>query len=170
MNGQLKTILLTVLTLSVFAIAIVELSGVSTTALYNKYGIGKNKAHTDPGINPSEAEIRMRDASEMKQTQITFEETKFSFGEISEGDVVRHAYKFKNTGTEPLLISNAQTSCGCTVPSFPKKPIPPGGEGEITVEFNSNGRPGHQQKNVIVYSNAQQDKVSIGFDADVREK
>lgn len=169
MNGQLKTVLLTVLTLSVFALAVVELSGVSKTALFNKYGIGKGPG-SDPGIAPSEAEIRMRDASEMKKTEITFYETKFSFGEITEGDVVQHAFRFKNTGKEPLLISNAEASCGCTVPSFPKKPIPPGGEGEIVVQFNSNNRPGHQQKNVIVYSNAQMEKISIGFDAEVREK
>lgn len=169
MNGQLKTILLTILTLSVFAIAVVELSGVSSTALYNKYGIGKgHKEH--PGLNPNEAEARMRDAADMSKTEITFVETKHSFGEITEGEVVQHAFKFKNTGTQPLLISNAQASCGCTVPSFPKKPIPPGGEGEILVQFNSANRPGHQQKNVVVYSNAREDRVSIGFDADVREK
>lgn len=169
MNGQLKTILLTILTLSAFAIAVVELSGVSKTALYNKYGIGKD-GKDKAGLSPNEAEARARDAADMSKTEITFAETRHSFGEITEGDVVQHAFKFKNTGTQPLLISNAQASCGCTVPSFSKKPIPPGGEGEIVVQFNSANRPGHQQKNVVVTSNAREERVAIGFDADVREK
>jgi len=165
MNQQLKTVLLTILTLSFFVIALVELSGVSKTALINKWEGEDSHSHHNHG----EAEKQVTTAN-MPKTKMDFENTKHSFGTITEGEKVRHAYKFKNTGDNPLLISNAVASCGCTVPSYPKEPIAPGGEGEIVIEFNSENRVGHQQKNVLVYSNAQQEAMSIGFDADVKEK
>jgi len=170
MNSQLKTILLTVLTLSAFTIALVELSGVSSTALFNKYGIGKGGSGAAAADNPvtiDEGSKRHKEAMQMPKTELSFTDTKFSFGEIREGEVVKHAFHFKNTGKSPLLISQAMASCGCTVPSFPKEPIPPGGEGDITVEFNSHNRKGRQQKNVLIFSNAQLEKMSIGFDAEV---
>lgn len=167
MNTQIKTILLTVLTLSLFTIALVELSGVSSTALFNKYRIGSGGHEHGAGLNNSEAEQRHQKAMSMPKTVMTFTDTKHSFGKIKEGDVVRYAYHFKNEGNAPLLISRAEASCGCTVPSFPKEPIPPGGEGDITVQFDSHHRKGHQQKNVLIYSNAQVEKMSIGFDAEV---
>lgn len=166
MNAQIKTILLTVLTLSAFVIALVELSGVSSTALFNKYGIGKGGT-SDNAVTLDEGTQRHKEALKMPKTEMTFTDTKHSFGQIKEGTIAKHAFHFRNTGKSPLLISQAVASCGCTVPSFPKQPIPPGGEGDITVEFNSNHRKGHQQKNVLIYSNASLEKMSIGFEADV---
>lgn len=158
MNKELKTVLLTVLTLSVFVLALVELSGVSKTALINKFGGDDN--NQQPKIN----------IANLPKTKMLFEQPQFSFGTINEGDKVTHSYKFKNTGEHPLVISKAVAGCGCTVPSYPKAPILPGGEGEIVVTFDSHGKKGHQQKNVIVYSNAEQEATSIGFDADVKEQ
>lgn len=86
-------------------------------------------------------------------TSVEYTETTFDFGTVPEGDKVSHVYKFKNTGSEPLVISNAKGSCGCTVPQWPKDPIAPGEEGEILVEFNSKGKPGKQTKRVTVSAN-----------------
>lgn len=166
MNAQLKTILLTVATLSLFVIALVELSGVSSTALFNKYGIGKG-GHSENAVTLDEGTQRHKKALEMPRTEITFVDTKHNFGQIKEGEIAKHAFHFKNTGKAPLLISQAVASCGCTVPSFPKEPIPPGGEGDIVIEFNSAHRKGHQQKNVLIYSNASLEKTSVGFEAEV---
>lgn len=160
MNQQLKTILLTVLTLSVFVIALVELSGVSSTALFNKYHIGKNDKIIDKGM----------DLTNVPKTTIEFDSIKFDFGKINEGEKVRHPFRFKNTGNNPLIIADAVASCGCTVPSFPKMPIPPGGSGEILIEFNSANRVGIQKKNVMVISNAQIEHYALSFVADVQEK
>lgn len=168
MNQQLKTVLLTVLTLSLFVIALVELSGVSKSAIFNKYGIGSDEhAHDVPA---EMIDKKKQQAMDMPKTVLTFDTTKHDFGTIEEGEVVKHSYHFKNTGANPLLIYNAVASCGCTVPSYPKEPIQPGGEGDIVVEFNSNNRTGHQEKNVLVYSNSEQESISIGFTADVKEK
>ncbi len=73
-------------------------------------------------------------------TTLTFDETTFDFGEVMEGEKVIHNYKFKNTGKEPLIISNAKGSCGCTVPDWPREPIAPGASAEIKVQFDSKGK------------------------------
>ena len=86
-------------------------------------------------------------------TVMTFSETEFNFGKIKSGEKVQHKYKFKNTGKEPLVISNAKGSCGCTVPSWPKEPIGVGEESEILVEFNSKGKSGNQTKTVTITAN-----------------
>lgn len=86
-------------------------------------------------------------------TSIAFEHTDFDFGVVDDGEKVRHTYKFKNTGNEPLIITSAKGSCGCTVPQWPKDPIPPGGSGQIDVEFDSKGKPGKQTKRVTVTAN-----------------
>ena len=82
-----------------------------------------------------------------------FTETEHDFGTINEGDVVSHTFKFKNTGEAPLIIQSAKGSCGCTVPTWPKDPIPVGGEGEIVAEFNSKGKPNIQNKTVTITAN-----------------
>lgn len=164
MNTQVKTILLTVLTLSVLTIALVEISGVSQRALFNKYGIGTQSGHSTELDERNEREAKVK---EMPKTKMVIPEDKFNFGKIKEGEKVRHAFKFKNLGENPLMISDAIVSCGCTVPSFSKDPILPGGEGEIQVEFNSAGRKGHQQKNVLIVSNADREKISVSFEAEV---
>lgn len=86
-------------------------------------------------------------------TKIEFAESQFDFGTLKDGDKARHIFKFKNTGDKPLTISNAQGSCGCTVPQFPKEPIMPGAEGEINVEFDSKGKVGKQSKTVTITAN-----------------
>lgn len=164
MNAQVKTILLTILTLSVLTIALIELSGISTRALFNKYGIGAPPPHATEPDERIEREQRMK---QMPQTEILFYEEHFDFGKIKEGAKVRHTFRFKNTGKHPLLISDAVASCGCTVPSFSKEPVLPGAEGEILVEFNSKGRKGKNHKSVMIFSNAAREKMAISFDAEV---
>ena len=73
-------------------------------------------------------------------TSIAFPVTEFDFGEIQEGEKITHEFKFQNTGKEPLVISKAQGSCGCTVPDWPREPIPVGGEGTIKVQYDSRGK------------------------------
>ena len=166
MNAQIKTILLTVLTLSLFVIALVELSGVSSKAIFNKNQIdlADHKLHQH-----AEAKEKMRTAPDVPRTTIAFEDTQHDFGVITDGEVVSHTYRFTYTGKHPLIIRDAVASCGCTVPSYPKEPVAPGASGEIVVSFNSKGRVGLQQKNVMIYSNAQQDAMANGFKVELKE-
>lgn len=73
-------------------------------------------------------------------TSLKFDEETYDWGKVMDGDKVTHVYKFKNTGNEPLIISNAKGSCGCTVPEWPKDAIAPGKSGEIKVVFDSKGK------------------------------
>jgi hypothetical protein len=86
-------------------------------------------------------------------TEIKFDRMVHDFGRIKEGEKVNTVFKFKNTGKNPLIISSAVGSCGCTVPNWPKAAIEPGKTGEITVEFDSNHKSGEQSKTVTVKAN-----------------
>lgn len=86
--------------------------------------------------------------------RINFVETNHNYGIIQQGEEVRHKFKFKNTGTSELVISNVVVSCGCTHPSYPFIPLAPGEEGFIGVHFDSKGRLGKQKPTITVYTNA----------------
>lgn len=86
-------------------------------------------------------------------TVMAFNETTFDFGTVNEGEKVAHTYIFKNTGNEPLILSDAKGSCGCTVPDWPREPIAPGAEAEVTVEFNSKGKKGKRNQKVTITAN-----------------
>lgn len=85
---------------------------------------------------------------------ITFEETAHDFGDIYQDDKVEHTFTFENTGTAPLIITNVQTTCGCTAPEWPKEPVLPGQTAEILVRFDSKGKFGRQNKVISVISNS----------------
>ena len=75
-----------------------------------------------------------RDAQAVVYPEITFEETEHDFGTIDQGTAVDHTFKFTNTGKAPLVITNATSSCGCTVPTWTREPIAPGETGEMLVK------------------------------------
>lgn len=77
----------------------------------------------------------------------------WDFGTIQQGDEPEFTFTFQNTGNEPMIISNAKGSCGCTVPQWPKEPIAPGATGEINVKFNSKNKKGSQNKTVTLTAN-----------------
>lgn len=93
--------------------------------------------------------------------KITFDEKTHDFGDIKQGDKVEYTFKFKNTGTEPLIISNVQTTCGCTATNWTKEPVAPGKTGEVAASFNSAGKMGQQNKVISVYYNGGMETVSI---------
>ncbi|MHB8259402.1 MAG: DUF1573 domain-containing protein [Bacteroidia bacterium] len=84
---------------------------------------------------------------------IKFDKTVHDYGTIKQGADGGCEFKFTNTGKEPLIISNCQGSCGCTVPSCPKEPILPGKTGVIKVHYDTK-RVGPISKTVSVQSNA----------------
>lgn len=76
-----------------------------------------------------------------------------NLGRITEGQKVQVSFRFKNTGNKPLIIQSVRPGCGCTVADYPKEPIAPGGEGEITGSFDSQGRESLQRKEIAVTAN-----------------
>jgi hypothetical protein len=93
-------------------------------------------------------------ADSIAPTTVQIIDSAFDFGKVTDGEVVEFSYRFKNVGNQPLVISNASASCGCTVPEKPEAPIKPGETGFIKVKFNSEGRVGVAHKTVTVQSNA----------------
>ncbi|SEW53615.1 DUF1573 domain-containing protein [Chitinophaga arvensicola] len=89
----------------------------------------------------------------VQSSVITFEEKVHNFGEITAGEKVEYSFKFTNTGTSPLLIEDAISSCGCTVPEWPKEPIKPGQSGFMKVIFDSHGKSGYTEKEISVKIN-----------------
>lgn len=84
---------------------------------------------------------------------ITFETTKYDFGEVVQGEVLKYAFKFKNTGKSNLIIYSSEATCGCTTSVPPKAPIRPGESGEIEVTFNSKTQEGKVTKRILVGAN-----------------
>jgi hypothetical protein len=82
-----------------------------------------------------------------------FDKLEHDFGKVPEGPQAITEFKVKNTGNEPLTISNVQASCGCTVPNWTKEPIAPGASGTIKAIYNTQGRPGNIYKTLTVSTN-----------------
>lgn len=99
---------------------------------------------------------------------ISFDETEFHFGTINAGEKVQYIFRFTNTGDEPLLLTNARGSCGCTVPSWPKEPIEPGESGAIVVEFDSKGKSGPQTKQVTISANTDPEQSILYIKGEVK--
>ena len=107
-------------------------------------------AQTDkPVATPAAAPAAPASTAEM-----VFEAEEFHFGTIKQGESVTHEFTFTNNGKDDLIITNAQGSCGCTVPLYPKEAIKKGAKATIKVTFNSAGKMGLQDKTVTITSNA----------------
>ena len=88
-----------------------------------------------------------------KVPEITFEKTVYDYGNIYQGDNGESHFVFKNTGKADLVLTNCSSSCGCTVPTWPREPIAPGQSATITVRYDTK-RIGRISKAVYVDSNA----------------
>lgn len=91
-----------------------------------------------------------------------FEQETIDYGTIEQGAEGKREFVLINNGTEPLIITNAQGSCGCTVPSFPKEPIAPGGKAVIGVKYDTN-RVGPINKSVTLTTNVKDNPSKILF-------
>lgn len=80
-----------------------------------------------------------RDAQATEYPVMTFDETEYDFGTIDKGNPVEHKFTFTNTGKAPLVIVDAKSSCGCTVPEYSRNPVAPGEKGELLVKYNASG-------------------------------
>ncbi len=101
--------------------------------------------------------------------QLSFEENSYNFGEVEEGTIVEHAFPFTNNGAAPLLITDARSTCGCTVPNYPEEVIPPGGQGVLKVRFDTDGKMGKQRKPVTVFANTLPNQTRVHLVGTVRE-
>jgi len=109
----------------------------------------------------------MEQAESMPPTSVDWGETNHDFGNITSGEVVKHTYRFTNTGDHPLKLTRVKASCGCTTPSWSKEAIAPGEEGFIEVAFNTRGKSGPQRKTVVVNGNFEPTTMILRFQGEV---
>ena len=101
-----------------------------------------------------------------KLAEIKFTETIIDYGIIENGEDGNRIFKFKNTGNSPLVFIRIFSSCGCTIPKKPEKPILPGETGEIQVSYDTK-RTGIFQKAITVISNAKTANVILRIKGEV---
>ena len=98
--------------------------------------------------------------SQNKKAIITFEKTVIDYGTIDKGANGVRDFIFTNTGDAPLIISNVKSTCGCTIPKKPEKPILPGETDKIQVKYDTK-RVGFIRKSISVSSNASNPNVIL---------
>jgi len=91
---------------------------------------------------------------------IRFNGQEYDFGTIPLKKEVYYGFEFSNPGKTPLVISNLKTSCGCTIPEWPRKPVKPGTKGEIKVAHDA-ASPGVFHKTITVYFNGKNSPVEL---------
>jgi hypothetical protein len=101
------------------------------------------------------------------KAEIRFDRTEHDLGTIVQGETVGYNFAFTNTGEGSLVILDASASCGCTVPSYSKEPVPPGGKGSVEVRFDSSGRTGQQSKTVTIRTNGKTPLVKLTILANI---
>ena len=107
--------------------------------------------------------------SQEKQAEIMFEVTTIDYGEVEFESDGKRVFKFKNVGTAPLIFKRISSSCGCTIPKKPEKPIEPGDSGEIEVEYDTK-RVGIFMKAISVVSNSKNSSIVLRIKGKVLEE
>lgn len=140
---------------------------VAVMALFAFTSCKKNAAESVSETNVTAAADRDSKAGEFPV--MTFDEKQFDFGAITQGTPVEHIFKFTNTGKSNLVIVDAKSSCGCTVPTFTNEPVAPGGTGELLVKFNGSGK-NQVSKTVTITANTEAGKETLLIKAFVNPK
>ncbi len=129
------------------------------------------KDNASSKINAANVEVAAeRDEAAKNLPVMTFEKAEHDFGTIEQGTPQETTFTFTNTGNAPLIITNATSSCGCTVPQYPKNtPIAPGETGELLVKFNGSGQ-NQVTKTITVSANTEKGSELLRIKAFVNPK
>lgn len=144
--------------------AILALSAISIMAFVSCKEDASKKIKSD-----NVAQAAARDEAGKQVPVMEFEKEEHDFGTIEQGSPQETVFKFTNTGNAPLIITNATSSCGCTVPNPPKEPIAPGESGELVVKFNGSGQ-NQVTKTITVNANTEKGTEQLRIKAFVNPK
>ncbi len=117
--------------------------------------------------NNSSGSIQNTEISDTGKAVISFTEYEHDFGKVEAGEKIGCFFTYTNSGNGSLVINSVSTSCGCTVPKYDKRPLPPGKSGTLEVIFNTAGYSGIQSKTVTIQSNASTPVVIVKIMAEV---
>jgi len=101
---------------------------------------------------------------------VEFDKMEHDFGAISDEKKVETVFTIKNTGEADLIIINAQGSCGCTVPDYPKEPLKPGTSAPMKVTFDPHGKSGNVEKTVTLTTNSKEGSEKVTIKASITPK
>lgn len=148
---------------------VITLLGLSLVVAFTSCKNGGNAVARIKTDNLEKAKVRDAKIAEGAPS-IEFDKTVYDFGKVTEGDVVETSFMLKNTGKVDLVVSDAQTSCGCTVPVWPKEAIKPGDSAEVKVKFDTRGKPNQQSKQVTLYTNTAKGREVVTLKGFVNKK
>lgn len=128
-----------------------------------------NQGNNFPNTLPNQMDLNEQTIeSNLPKTSISFDKMNHDFGNVKQNTENKYSFKFRNTGVEPLVISNAKGSCGCTVPNYPKDPIAPGATATIDVVYSPGMQSGTQSKNVTITANTDPSQTILTINANVQ--
>ncbi|MBK8805877.1 MAG: DUF1573 domain-containing protein [Bacteroidales bacterium] len=117
-------------------------------------------------VSNAQTEQTNQNVTDSSNAEIAFETLVHDYGKVEFGADGSCEFKFKNTGTDPLVLNNVQSTCGCTVPEWPRNPIAPGQSASIKVVYNTK-RSGVFTKGITVMSNAKTATVRLTIKGEV---
>ncbi|MEZ4739667.1 MAG: DUF1573 domain-containing protein [Flavobacteriales bacterium] len=174
MKDKIQIALLAVIAVALVALAANQFMGDNGTAS-TTVAAGNNVAAVnanvptiaDPAFDPMANAAPPVDNT--PKTTVNFAEYEHDFGNIKQDSENKKIFTFTNTGKEPMIIETANGSCGCTVPNYPKAPIPPGGTGEIEVVYKPGKQENAQTKTVTVIANTEPKETTLRIKANVEK-
>lgn len=138
-----------------FAMMVLAFSANITFAQKEKTKRKKDKEKQEAAPLIKQAEQPAPEVVRPNAAIIRFEQERYDFGKVAQGDMVKHTFRFTNEGGVDLHITNVSPSCGCTATSWTREPIKPGAPGEIAINFNTAGKMGPQEKTVSITTNSE---------------
>ncbi|HQV75198.1 MAG: DUF1573 domain-containing protein [Flavobacteriales bacterium] len=176
MKDKVQIGLLSVIAIALVALAYHQFSGGSASDASSVVASNSIAANVDPS-NPKTLSDKPFDpmattaepVDNTPKTTVNFKEYEHDFGNIKQDSENKKIFTFTNTGKEPMIIETANGSCGCTVPNYPKAPIPPGGTGEIEVVYKPGKQENAQTKTVTVIANTEPKETTLRIKANVEK-
>ncbi len=178
MKDKIQIALLSVIAIALVALAVNQFTG-KTDGTSSIAATGGNNVAADVNMN-NPASISADPAFDpmanatapvdnTPKTSVNFKTYEHDFGNIKQDSENKKVFAFTNTGKEPMIIETANGSCGCTVPNYPKAPIPPGGTGEIEVVYKPGKQENAQTKTVTVIANTEPKETTLRIKANVEK-
>lgn len=174
MKDKIQIGLLSVIAIALVALAYHQFSGSSssssastTNSVAANIDASNPVTLSDKPFDPMANEAAPVDNT--PKTTVNFKEYEHDFGNIKQDSENKKVFTFTNTGKEPMIIETANGSCGCTVPNYPKAPIPPGGTGEIEVVYKPGKQENAQTKTVTVIANTEPKETTLRIKANVEK-
>lgn len=168
MKDKIQIGLLAVIAVALVALAVNQFTGKGSTSEPGGI-VAANSSPANPSspdtFDPLQTSTPVVDNT--PKTTAVFKKYEHDFGTIKQDTENAFVFTFTNTGKEPMIIESATGSCGCTVPNYPKAPIPPGGTGDIEVVYKPGKQENAQQKTVTVVANTEPKETTLRIKAQV---